>query len=244
MAKYTVIATWENAPHLSKAQRAKYAADIPPSELKARTEGLPHMGSGLIWPVSQARISIADFPLPPHHRRCFAFETGWLWNAAVFGSWDEQTDIVYIYSVYKAEKAEPPINADAILAHGSWLPGVADASDINRADGKQYIQIYKDLGLDVELPNKVLETGIQQVWVRLSTGRLRVFASCVEWFDEFNVYMRDRNGEIVKRNDHLLDATRYLIMSGLQRSCLPPTTTTAKLNWYDRPNYNPDAWMG
>jgi len=30
---------------------------------------------------------------------------------------------------------------------------------------------------------------------------------------EFNLYHRDENGKIVKKNDHLLDALRYLIMS-------------------------------
>ena len=30
------------------------------------------------------------------------------------------------------------------------------------------------------------------------------------------MYRRDEKGKIVKQNDHVLDATRYLVMSGLK----------------------------
>ena len=38
------------------------------------------------------------------------------------------------------------------------------------------------------------------------------------WRSEFRKYHRDEKGKIVKANDHLMDATRYLIVSG--RTCL------------------------
>ena len=57
---------------------------------------------------------------------------------------------------------------------------------------------------------------MQEVWELLSAGRLKVFASCGAWFDEFRLYRRDDKGRIVKENDHLMDCTRYLVR-GRQR---------------------------
>ncbi len=51
--------------------------------------------------------------------------------------------------------------------------------------------------------------------MRMSTGSLKVFSSCQSWLQEYRLYRRDEDGKIVKENDHLMDATRYLVMSGL-----------------------------
>jgi hypothetical protein len=68
------------------------------------------------------------------------------------------------------------------------------------------------------------EAGIFAVWQRLSGGKLKVFQSLSNWLAEFRLYRRDEKGTIVKENDHLLDATRYLIMSGLDRATVQAPT--------------------
>jgi hypothetical protein len=70
-----------------------------------------------------------------------------------------------------------------------------------------------------------VETGIQEVYDRISTGRFKVFASCAAFFEEFRLYRRDEKGKIVKRGDHVLDAVRYLVGSGLKRIKTEPTHT-------------------
>jgi hypothetical protein len=249
MSKYTVIATWDDAPHLSEVVKARLMASIPPHQRAARTEGVPFMGAGMVYPVDPEDILIADFQLPMSFKRAYGFDTGWNWNGAVWGALDPETDTVYIYKTYKRGQAEPAINATAIMGQGRWIPGVADAADINRLDGKQYLEIYRKLGLDIELPDKAVESGIQNVWSRLTTGRLRVFASCADWFDEFRVYSRNEKGIITtqgkgNRRD-LMDATRFLIMSGLRRAKLPPTAGGPEriLDWSQRPNQD-HGWMG
>src|SRR5262249_45877941 len=67
-----------------------------------------------------------------------------------------------------------------------------------------------------------VEAGLYAVWERLSDGRLFVFSSLQNWLSEFRIYRRDEKGKIVKQNDHLMDATRYLILSGLQVACREP----------------------
>ena len=67
-----------------------------------------------------------------------------------------------------------------------------------------------------------VEAGLYAVWERLSDGRLFVFSSLQNWLSEFRIYRRDEKGKIVKQNDHLMDATSYLILSGLQVACREP----------------------
>jgi len=130
----------------------------------------------------------------------------------VWEALDRETNIRYLYACYKRSQAEPPIHAEAIKARGAWIPGVGDCSDINKYDGQQFLKIYRGLGLTLRLANKAVETGLQKTWVSLSTGKLKVFASCEPWFEEYRLYHRDEQGRIVKTNDHCLDPTRYLEM--------------------------------
>ncbi len=53
------------------------------------------------------------------------------------------------------------------------------------------------------------------VWQMMSSGKLKVFASLGNYRQEFRLYARDVDGKVIKVNDHLMDAKRYLIMSGL-----------------------------
>ena len=55
----------------------------------------------------------------------------------------------------------------------------------------QFIDIYRRAGLDIQLADKAVEAGIQDVFDLLTLGRLKVFASCTAWFDEFRLYRRD-----------------------------------------------------
>jgi hypothetical protein len=71
------------------------------------------------------------------------------------------------------------------------------------------------------LPDKAVETGIPEVWELLSSGRFKVFSSCDAWFQEYRSYHRNEKGQIVKTNDHLIDATRYSVRSGRSRMKTP-----------------------
>jgi hypothetical protein len=62
----------------------------------------------------------------------------------------------------------------------------------------------------------------------------------VNWLGEFRVYRRDEKGHIVKQNDHLMDATRYFIVSGRDRM----TTKPAPEETDDEDYYGShDGWM-
>jgi len=145
-------------------------------------------------------------------------------TAVVWGAIDRESDTLYIYDVYKRDHPEPAVHFEAIKARGLWIPGVADAAALlmTQHDREQTIRLYKKMGLDIQLPDKAVETGIQEVWELMSGGRLKVFASCQPWWQEYRLYHRDEKGKIVKTNDHAMDAMRYMVRSGRQRAKTKP----------------------
>lgn len=224
--RYVCMVSWDEVPHLSEDAKAELLATIPPHQRDARTKGIPQLGSGAIYPVAEDDVACADFAIPSHWPKVYALDVGWNATAATFAAWDRNSDCVYIYATYKRGQAEPPVHASAISARGKWLRGVIDPAARGRAqaDGRQLIQMYRQLGLNVTPADNDVEAGIYTTWQRMITGRLRVFKSCGNWFDEFRLYRRNQEGKIVKEDDHLMDCTRYLIMSGLKVACTEPIT--------------------
>lgn len=223
-SKFLINATWEDAPHLTEAQKAKLYAALPPHQRDARSKGVPQLGSGAIFPILESNITVQDFPIPDHWLKCYALDVGWKKTAAVWAATDPTSQITYLYSEYYQGQAEPVIHSEGIKARGVWIPGVIDSAAHGRSqeDGKQLFEIYLQLGLDISNANKSVEAGLYNVWQMLSTNKLKVFGSLVNWFSEFRLYRRDENGKIVKDNDHLMDCTRYLVMSGLDRATAKP----------------------
>lgn len=201
-------------------------ASIPPYQRDARSKGVPQLGSGAIYGIPESEIKISDFEIPKHWPRGFGMDAGGgvKPTAAVWGALDRDTQTLYLYSVYKRSSPEPAIHSDAIKARGVWIPGVGDCAALilTAHDAEQLILTYKRLGLDLELPDKSVETGIHEMWELLSGGRFKVFASCEAWFEEYRLYRRDEKGRIVKSNDHLMDSTRYLVRSGRARMKTAP----------------------
>lgn len=215
-SKYVVMATWDDAPHLSDAVKKELWDSIPPFQRDARSKGIPQLGSGAIYPVLESEITVQDFAIPDHWPRAFSLDVGWNRTACVWGAWDLENGILYIYSEYYRSQAEPVIHVQGIKSRGSWIRGVIDPAARGRTqdDGTQLLAVYEELGLDLQIADNGVESGIYKVWQGLSTGKIKVFASLGNWFSEFRMYRRDEKGKIVKDFDHLMDTTRYLVASG------------------------------
>jgi len=237
-SKFLIQATWDDAPHLTTEQKEKLWAALPPHQRDARSKGVPQLGAGAIYPILESNITVEDFPIPDHWLRCYALDVGWKKTACLWAATDPTSQITYLYSEYYQGQQEPIIHADGIKARGVWIPGVIDSAAHGRSqeDGKQLYEIYTTLGLDIENANKSIEAGLYQVWQMLSTNRLKVFGSLVNWFSEFRIYRRDENGQIVKDKDHLMDCMRYLVMSGLKRAIAKPYWEFAA--WEESELYN------
>ena len=214
-----INAGWDDIPHIDNEEKKQLMLSFTPYEIEARTKGIPQLGSGAIYPILEKEIIVSPFKILDYWPRWFAGDCGWECTAAVFFAQDPNTNVIYVYDEYKRGKVEPPVHIEGIkIRGGNWMRGVMDAADIAASDGTRYVQLYRDGGLDIQLPYKArgsVHSGIQKVWQGLCTGDIKVFSTCQQWLEEFRVYRRDEKGDIIKKNDHLMDSTRYGIVDGI-----------------------------
>jgi phage terminase large subunit-like protein len=212
-----VMAGWDDVPHLSEDQKRRMHAEAEPHLKESRSKGVPSLGSGAIYPVPEAEIVVDDFTLPDHWPRAYGLDVGWNCTAGVFGALDREADCLYLYSLHYQGQQEPSTHVAGIHGRGKWIPGVIDPAARGRSqkDGEQLLQAYTDLGLNLIPADNSRESGLYMVHQRLATGRLKVFKSLKPWFAEYRIYRRDDKGNVIKKKDHAMDATRYLVMSGI-----------------------------
>jgi len=214
---YSIRVDWDDVPHLTAKAKAELLESYSPHERDARSKGVPIMGSGLIYPLPEDTFVCDPFEIPTFWPRAYGFDVGWNKTAAIWGAWDRESDIVYCYSEYYQGKAEPSIHADSIKARGDWIIGAIDPASAgsSQIDGRKVIDEYRLCGLELTPAANAVESGIHAIYRRLSAGRLKIFNTLNATRAEIRMYRRDEQGKVVKANDHLMDALKYLIMTGL-----------------------------
>lgn len=248
-SKYVVMVSWDDVPHLTREMKDILLASYPVHQRDSRSKGVPYLGDGAIYDqIDEASVLYDPFPLPPHWPRAFGLDVGWNQTAAVWGAWDRDNDIVYLYREYYPSRLDPGtdstrVHGAAIKAAGSWIPGAVDPSSIgaNIKDGTTIIQSYKDLGLDLEPAENAREAGIWACNQRYMDGRMKVSTALTNLRRERKLYHR-KNGLVVKKMDHLMDAKRYLVVSGLERARVDPGTVLKESAEFDPLDYN-YGWM-
>jgi hypothetical protein len=146
-----------------------------------------------------------------------------------------------LYDEHYQGQGEPASHAEAVKARGAWMSGVIDpaSSGSSQIDGRTLIQIYGRLGLKLDPAVNAVEAGITETWNLLVSGRLKVQEHLRNWRNEFRKYHRDEQGKIVKSGDHLMDATRYLVISGRSQMRVAPQT----VNRSPRRTSQASSWM-
>lgn len=223
-------ATWDDAPHLTPEVQEQILGALPPWERDMRSRGIPLMGSGLVFPIDLEEIMIDAFAIPDYWARICAIDFGWEHpTAVVWMAHDRDTDIVYIYDVYRASNTLPAVVSQAIKARGDWIK-VIWPHDGMRGDGRGGITTadqYRKMGVKMHYQkfcnppapdeketsaNNSIEPGIQHMLERMMTGRLKVVRTLNDWFEEARMYHR-KDGKIVDHADDLMSASRYAIQS-------------------------------
>ena len=221
--------TIDDALHYTEEECAEIIAGYPPHEREARVKGIPAMGSGRVYPVTEESISFEPFQTPSHWAYVAGIDFGWEHpTAAVQLAWDRDNDVVAVISAYRRKEATPLEHCATLRAWGGReLPWAwpADAYQRDKRSGGTLRDDYLSHGLNM-LPQHAthpdggtsVEAGIMGILERMQSGRFKVFSHLRDWWDEFRMYHR-KDGQIVKERDDLMDATRYAMM--MLRSAQP-----------------------
>jgi hypothetical protein len=210
-SRYLVTCSWDDVPHLSEAVKAELLRSVQPHLRKARSQGIPSLGAGAIYPIPEEDVICTPFAIPDHWRKAYGMDVGWNNTAALWLAEDPSDGTLYAYAEHKRGEAPPLIHATSIKARGEWIPGAIDPASMGagQIDGRKLFALYVEQGLHLTLADNAVEEGIYRVWERLETGRLRIFSTLGLTREELRVYRRDEKGKIVKVKDHLMDCLRY-----------------------------------
>jgi phage terminase large subunit-like protein len=247
--RYNVQAGWDDAPHIAQTEKEDMLRRYPDYQRDARTKGIPQLGAGAIYQIPESELCEVPFEIPRHFPRVYALDPSWNRTAALWGALDRDSGIVHIYAEHYYAHMDASENAQAIRARGEWIPGVVDPAARGRSqtDGQQLLQNYTDLGLDLIPAVNTREAGIQLVRDWMLSGRLKVFANLANFWKEYRLYRRDDKGQVVKKDDHLMDCLRYLMISGRDRMRTLPIKKVPQTVYYmpgGSGTRGPGSWMG
>ncbi len=211
----------DDALHYTEEERQEIIKGYPLHEREARIKGIPAMGSGRVYPVTEESILVEAFDIPSHWYRIAALDFGWHHpTAAVELAHDRDADALYVVKCYARTEATPVEHSVTLRAWGLDLPWAwpHDAYARDKRDGGTFRDDYIATGLNMlgahathPTGGNSVEAGVQQIMQLMQTGRFKVFSHLREWLDEFRMYHR-KDGQIVKERDDIMDATRYAVM--------------------------------
>ncbi len=219
--------TIDDAEHYSNEEKEGIIASYEDYELEARTKGIPSMGSGRIYAISEERITCNPFEIPRFWPRIRGLDFGYDHPQSIVDmAYDPDDDIVYVRAVAKEREMTPSQFSLIINKSNDWIPVAWPHDGLNRdkGSGQQLSEMYSEAGVSM-LENRAtfengsnnVEPGISNILDRMRSGRWKVFDTCEKWLEEFRLYHRKTNNKtlevsIVKTNDDALDASRYGLM--------------------------------
>lgn len=236
---YMKNVTWRDISHLDEKEKERMINSYPVHERDTRVNGLPMLGSGAVFPVSDESISILPFEIPSHWARINGMDFGIDHPAAgVFCAHDRDTDTFYVYDGYKMPGETPVYHAAAMKKHGEWIPNAWPHDGLQREKSSNIAlkDQYRKHGLYMlrdyatfppnhhQDPNgNSREAGLIEMYEYMRTGKFKVFSVMNQWFEEKRMYHRD-NGLVIAKYDDLLSATRYAFMMRRHATVKPPAT--------------------
>ncbi len=225
-----IQAGWDDAPHMTDTVREQILSALPPHERKMREQGIPQLGSGLVFPLPESDMLCDPIEIPTYWPRICGIDFGWDHpTAAAWITWDRDSDIIYVYDTYAMSQEAVPIHASAIKARGNWIPVIwpMDGRQADKGSGKSLTEQYKVEGVNMTREHfsnppqqgqkegsggNSVEAGIQEMYTRFMTNRLKIFGNQGKLLEELRMYHR-KDGKIVAKHDDVISSLRYAVMS-------------------------------
>lgn len=224
---YMQNATWDQCPHLDEDAKRKILAQYPAYQRKMRSQGVPLMGSGLIFEIDEDDIKFDPFDYPDHWFVIGGCDFGWDHPASIVQLvWDRDADSFYLINAWKGRKKQP-----YQIWHNtkSWMANVPLAwphdgyqhKQQSQGEAKELRIMYEEAGFNMLEEHSTWEEGGYAIWPAITQihdlmkeGRFKIASPLHEVFEEIRQYHTKTIGnnkdgagktEIVKIKDDLID---------------------------------------
>lgn len=236
VARWHTFIGWDDIPYsvLSQDERRRMKAHYLAHEILARTTGVPTIGAGMVWPMSEVDLLIEPFRVPEDWPQLVSLDPGFdHGTGALRWALDQEDDALYIIADHWKRLEHYAVHAERIKRWGEWLPIAMDyASGLNADDGEAIKAKYRKALPKNPIFNaiKSWHAGATEVYDRMQDGRLFVFNSCRSWINQYRQYVRNEKGKIALPKDpndanrhhfELMDCTRYGALAVPQFKIMP-----------------------
>jgi phage terminase large subunit-like protein len=219
---------WDDAPHLSENVKETLLESFPVHQRDMRTKGVPMLGHGRIYDLSEDFITCEPFEIPKHFHVINGMDFGWDHpQAHIQLVEDRETGIFYITKAWKARQVLPDNAWGSVKSWAKDVPTAwpLDGLQTEKGSGQQQKKFYKDAGFNMlhsratwQDGSNGVEAGLFEIRDLMQKGKFKIFAGLRDVFDEIMQYHRaptpsnPSQTKIVKVRDDLLDAIRYAYM--------------------------------
>ncbi len=211
----------EDALHIPASERQKIIDGYLPHEREARVRGVPLLGSGAIFTMSEEFVSEPTIEYVPQY-------WGKIWGidfgighpfGAVLIAWDKDADIIHVLHAFKMPDKVPIDHAAAMKPIGIDVPVAWPQDGMAREkSGTELHLLYKNEGLKMHHEHAThpeggysTEAGVLELQQRERGGKIKYAAHLSALFEERRYYHR-KDGLIVKIKDDILSALRIAVM--------------------------------
>lgn len=213
-------------PTYSLKEIERMRRNMRPEKFEIFYEGKWARASGLIFPDPRdEELLVEPFDIPDEWPQFAGHD--WGMNAPTTGMWGRLSpdDVLYLVAEYEENEMSVDQHIDN-WTHMGLLQ--TDEAWGDPANPEQWLRA-GELGYAVTKGNNAVLGGIDAVYSRLVTGRLKVFKGLKQWIDHRATYRwatAPHDEEVLldkplkpQPAEHLMDATRYLCM-GLEESAV------------------------
>lgn len=234
-----VLVDMDDNPHLDERTKNRALAGLSHEERQARKSGRFVHFAGMIYDDFSRNDHVIPqlHELPSNVFLLSGIDPGIRHMAAVLWAYVDSTDRMVVFDELALQGHTVAQVAEAIhLVNRKWArviegkafpitpaPYVIDpaARNVSHQTGRSDQMEFTDHGIITIVGQNSVTAGINRVKERLQSHRLLVCANCPNLIDQFRKYRwqspsrteNDPKEQPVKKDDHLLDALRYMVMS-------------------------------
>ncbi len=229
--QFFMMKGWADAPHITPEKAERMLEQFPVHQREMRSKGVPMLGHGRIYDMSEDYITCDPFEIPDHWFVINGMDFGWDHpQSHVQLVEDRDNGMFYLTRAYKERKQSANDAWGAVKRWAEHVPTSWPHDGLQHEKGRDggtiQMQHYAEAGFKMLKEHatwpeggNAVEAGIYEINDLLMKGKLKIFKGLRPILDEMLQYHRDEKGRIVKTNDDALDALRYAYM--MRRNAIP-----------------------